>query len=106
MVYVALGAVAVIPVVYFLLKAGAANLQVVLTILFLVLVVMLMVEGIRDGKVARDKTIAMLIIFAFNILFWMFFEQAGSSFTFLAENIVNRAGALGMTSSRPPGSRA
>ncbi len=32
----------------------------------------------------------MLIIFAFNILFWMFFEQAGSSFNFLAENIVNR----------------
>ncbi len=97
MVYVALGAVCVIPVVYFLLKAGANNLQVVLSILFLVLVAMLMLEGIRDGKVARDKTIALLIIFAFNILFWMFFEQAGSSFTFLAENIVNRAGALGMT---------
>ena len=32
----------------------------------------------------------MLIIFAFNVMFWMFFEQAGSSFTFLAENIVNR----------------
>jgi POT family proton-dependent oligopeptide transporter len=96
MVYVALGAIVVIPVVYFLLKAGAANLQVVLTILFLVLVVMLMIEGVRDGKVARDKTIALLIIFAFNILFWMFFEQAGSSFTFLADNIVNRAGVLGM----------
>jgi POT family proton-dependent oligopeptide transporter len=97
MVYVAVGAIAVIPVVYFLLKAGAANLQVVLSILFLALVAMLMIEGIRDGKVARDKTIALLIIFAFNILFWMFFEQAGSSFTFLAENIVNRTGALGMT---------
>ncbi len=97
MVYVALGAIAVIPVVYFLLKAGAANLQVVLSILFLALVAMLMIEGIRDGKVARDKTIALLIIFGFNILFWMFFEQAGSSFTFLAENIVNRTGALGMT---------
>jgi POT family proton-dependent oligopeptide transporter len=97
MVYVALGAIVVIPAVYFLLKAGAAKLQGVLTILFLVLVVMLMIEGIRDGKVARDKTIALLIIFAFNILFWMFFEQAGSSFTFLAENIVNRAGVLGMT---------
>jgi POT family proton-dependent oligopeptide transporter len=49
-----------------------------------------LVEGIREGKEARDKTIAMLIIFAFNIMFWMFFEQAGSSFTFLAEQIVNR----------------
>ena len=51
---------------------------------------MLLVEGIRDGAVARDKVIAMLIIFAFNILFWMFFEQAGSSFTFLADKIVDR----------------
>jgi POT family proton-dependent oligopeptide transporter len=32
----------------------------------------------------------MLIIFTFNVLFWCFFEQAGSSFNFLAENIVNR----------------
>ena len=58
--------------------------------MFIGLAVMLMVEGIRDGKVARDKMIAMLIIFVFNILFWMFFEQAGSSFTFLADQIVNR----------------
>ncbi|WP_426196302.1 peptide MFS transporter [Massilia sp. DWR3-1-1] len=90
MVMVVLGGLCVIPVMYGLLKAGAGNLQIVLTILFVILAIMLMVEGIRDGKVARDKTIAMMIIFAFNILFWMFFEQAGSSFTFLAENIVQR----------------
>ena len=93
-VMVSVGALFVIPVVYFLLKAGAGNLQVVLTILFVLLAIMLMVEGIKDGAIARDKTIAMMIIFAFNILFWMFFEQAGSSFTFLAENIVDRQGAM------------
>jgi POT family proton-dependent oligopeptide transporter len=93
-VMVAVGALFVIPVMYFLLKAGAGNLQIVLTILFIILAIMLMMQGIKDGTVARDKTIAMMIIFFFNILFWMFFEQAGSSFTFLAENIVNRAGAL------------
>jgi POT family proton-dependent oligopeptide transporter len=32
----------------------------------------------------------MQIIFVFNALFWMFFEQAGSSFNFLAQNIVDR----------------
>ena len=88
--YVAIGSLFVIPLVYFLLKAGAQKLQLVLSILFIILAIMLMVEGIREGKVARDKTIAMMIIFAFNILFWMFFEQAGSSFTFLADYIVNR----------------
>jgi POT family proton-dependent oligopeptide transporter len=51
---------------------------------------MIVLEGIREGKVERDRSIAMLVIFAFNILFWMFFEQAGSSFTFLADQIVDR----------------
>jgi POT family proton-dependent oligopeptide transporter len=89
-VYVVLGAIVVIPIVYSLLSFGGKNLQYVLTVMFIGLAVMLMVEGIREGKIARDKTIAMLIIFVFNITFWMFFEQAGSSFTFLADNIVNR----------------
>ena len=87
---VVLGAIAMIPVVYFLLSVGGTNLQYVLTVMFLVLCALLVIEGIREGTVARDRSIAMMIIFVFNILFWMFFEQAGSSFTFLAENIVNR----------------
>ncbi|UTY59826.1 peptide MFS transporter [Massilia sp. erpn] len=89
-VYVVLGSLAVIPVVYSLLALGADALQGILTVMFVILAVMLIVEGVRNGKVARDKVIAMMLIFAFNILFWCFFEQAGSSFTFLAENIVDR----------------
>ncbi len=87
---VVVGAVAMIPIVYFLLSVGGEVLQYVLTVMFLVLSTLLVIEGVREGKVARDRSIAMLIIFVFNILFWMFFEQAGSSFTFLADNIVNR----------------
>ena len=90
LLYVVVGSLCVIPVVYVLLAAGAEKLQVVLTILFILLSVMLIVEGIKNGKVARDKAIAMLVIFFFNIMFWMFFEQAGSSFTFLADKIVDR----------------
>ncbi|HEY9131714.1 MAG TPA: peptide MFS transporter [Dyella sp.] len=89
-VYVFLGMVVAIPVMFLLLAAGANFLQWVLSILFVVLAILLLVEGIREGKVQRDRVIAMLIIFAFNVLFWMFFEQAGSSFTFLADKIVNR----------------
>lgn len=88
--YVLIGAACVVPLIYSLLTLGAEALQYVLTALFVGLAAMLMIEGIRSGKVARDKTIAMLIIFAFNILFWMFYEQAGNSFTFLADQIVNR----------------
>ncbi len=87
---VVVGAIAMIPVVYFLLSVGGNNLQYVLTVLFLGLSTLIMIEGIREGDVARDRSIAMLLIFVFNIMFWMFFEQAGSSFTFLADEIVNR----------------
>ena len=87
---VVIGALVAIPVFYLLLAVGAKILQSVLTVMFLALAITLLVEGIKEGKESRDKTIAMLLIFAFNIMFWMFFEQAGSSFNFLAENIVNR----------------
>lgn len=86
----AVGAVAAIPVFFALLTMGASTLQWILTAMFIGLAVLLLVEGIRNGPKQRDMVIAMLIIFAFNVLFWCFFEQAGSSFNFLAETIVNR----------------
>ena len=87
---VAVGALAAIPLFYFLLTIDANVLQGILMALFVIPAVMLLVEGVRGGKVARDMVIAMLVIFVFNVLFWMFFEQAGASFNFLAQNIVNR----------------
>ena len=83
-------ALVAIPVFYFLLSIGAGALQWVLSVLFVALCVLILKEGFSDGPVRRDMAIAMLIIFAFNVLFWMFFEQAGSSFNFLAQNIVDR----------------
>src|SRR5690606_38083802 len=69
--WVLLGAIVAIPLIYFLLAIDAAMLQWVLTALFVGLCVMIMMEGLRDGPVARDKALAMLIIFAFNVMFWM-----------------------------------
>ena len=89
-VAVAVGALCAIPVFYFLLTIDAKSLQWILSIMFLVLCALILVEGFRDGAVARDRALAMLVIFLFNILFFMFFEQAGSSFTFLADKIVDR----------------
>jgi POT family proton-dependent oligopeptide transporter len=87
---VLVGALVAVPVAYGLLTIDAGILGWILGALFTALCVMILVEGVREGKVARDRSIAMLIIFVFNVLFFMFFEQAGSSFNFLAQNIVNR----------------
>jgi len=88
--YVLIAAIVAIPVIYFLLAIDAGRLQWVLTAMFIALCAMILVEGIREGPVQRDRAIAMLLIFIFNVLFWCFFEQAGSSFNFLAEKIVDR----------------
>jgi POT family proton-dependent oligopeptide transporter len=87
---VLIGVLVAIPAIYFLLTIGAGALAWVLGALFVALCVMILVEGVREGPVQRDRAIAMLIIFAFNVMFWMFFEQAGSSFNFLADKIVDR----------------
>ncbi len=70
--------------------SAATVLAWLLGTLFVGLGVMLLAEAMREGKVSRDKVIAMMVLFTFNILFWCFFEQAGSSFNFLAQNVVNR----------------
>src|SRR6476619_4727372 len=85
------GVVVAVPIVYLLMaKLGASTLAWILGALFIGLSLMLLVEALREGAVQRDKVIAMLVLFTFNVLFWCFFEQAGSSFNFLAENIVDR----------------
>ena len=88
---VLVGVVIGVPVVYLLLsKLGTTALAWILTILFIGLAVSMLFEGIREGRLQRDRVLAMLLLFLFNILFWVFFEQAGSSFNFLAQNLVDR----------------
>jgi POT family proton-dependent oligopeptide transporter len=84
------GAVVGVPMFFTLLTIDATLLQALLMALFVIPAIMLLREGVREGQVARDKVMAMLTIFTFNVLFWCFFEQAGSSFNFLADRIVNR----------------
>ena len=89
-VFTTLAGVAVmVPVMYFMLS-HAPWLTGILGVMFIGCCVMLVGAGLKDGVVQRDKVFALLILFLFNVLFWMFFEQAGSSFNFLAEKIVNR----------------
>lgn len=90
-VWVIVGMLATIPLVYLLMDgAGAVALQWLLMAIFIGVGVMLVIEAVRNGRVQLHRVIAMFIIFAFNVLFWTFFEQAGSSFNFLAQHIVDR----------------
>ncbi len=84
------GSVIAVPAMYMLLSAGSFVLQIILTVLFVGVMAVLLIDSVKHGSIQRDRIIALAIIFFFNVAFWCFFEQAGSSFTFLAENIVDR----------------
>ncbi|MEQ1632186.1 MAG: oligopeptide:H+ symporter, partial [Planctomycetota bacterium] len=80
---------AAVPLMYLLLSRNAL-LDYILWALFIGCIAMLLRAGFSSDRVQLDKIWALLILFVANIMFWMFFEQAGSSFTFLAESLVDR----------------
>ncbi len=88
-VVVVVGGLLLVPLLYLLLSRNEL-LDYILWALFVGCCGMLLNAGFRSDRVQRDKIFALLILFVSNILFWMFFEQAGSSFSFLAESIVDR----------------
>lgn len=88
---VIVGVLVAIPIVYYLMAyVGAEVLAWILGVLFVGLSVMLLTGALKTDKIGVHRVVAMLILFAFNVIFWCFFEQAGSSFNFLAQNIVDR----------------
>jgi proton-dependent oligopeptide transporter, POT family len=87
---VLLGCAVLLPVIYFLMSQHAI-LGYILWGVFVACAGMLISVGLKSDKVQRDRIKALLILLTANILFWMFFEQAGSSFNFLAERVVDRS---------------
>jgi POT family proton-dependent oligopeptide transporter len=88
---VLIGCAVCAPIVYLLLsQVGADTVGMGLGVMFVILAILMIMQGFREGTVQRDKVFAMIALFLFNMFFWCFFEQAGSSFNFLAENIVDR----------------
>lgn len=74
--------------VYFLLSQSEV-LGYLLIAMMVGLVGYFIWSGFQSGdKVQLHRYIAMLILFAANILFWALFEQAGSSLNFLAQDFV------------------
>lgn len=91
MLVVTIGFIVAIPLIFYLLtQISITTLLNILCVLFVGLSGLLIMQAKRLGRIAMERVIGMLIFFVFNITFWMLFEQAGSSFTFLAAHIVDR----------------
>ena len=96
-VQVLVGAAVLVVPVYFLLSKSNL-LGYFLITLMVGLVGYFMWSGVQSGKKEQlHRYIAMMILFAANILFWALFEQAGSSLNFLARDYVNMPTIAGYT---------
>jgi len=61
-----------------------------LSIFGLVAFAWLVVEAVRSEKVVRERLIVVLVLMFFSMLFWAFFEQAGSSVNNFTDRNVDR----------------
>jgi len=86
---VVVGCLALVPVLYFLLRNTTIAGYVLLGVAVLV-VGSLIARGVKDGKVQLDKMFGFIILMLFNVVFWACFEQAGSSLTLFADRNVDR----------------
>ncbi|MCB0844061.1 MAG: peptide MFS transporter [Bacteroidetes bacterium] len=84
-----LGSLAVIPVLFFLIKyndiVGILLLLVAAYVLYNILS-----TAFSGDNVLRDRMIVLVILMLFNVVFWACFEQAGTSLTLFAQRNVDR----------------
>ena len=84
---VLLGSLALVPLVYLLLSEDAAVRWLLGLAVFVVLGT-LIITAVREERVMRQRMFVLIVLWFFHMMFWMFFEQAGTSLTlFTKRNI-------------------
>lgn len=78
-----------IPLCYVLISQNSIMMYLLIAI-FLYVVYQLISAGAREGTMWRDRMIALSIMMVINVIFWAFFEQAGTSLTLFADRNVDR----------------
>lgn len=86
---ISIGSLALIPLCYFLISQNTW-MTYLLTGLFVLVAASLIHAGVQEGKIWRDRMIALVIFMIINIVFWACFEQAGTSLTLFADRNVSR----------------
>lgn len=79
-----------IPVFYFLLQ-NSDVVKWMLTAMGAIVLGVLLFVAIGEKKEQREMMFALIVLVFFNIIFWAFFEQAGSSLTLYAQEHTNRS---------------
>ncbi len=87
--YIFAGSLIAIPVFYFFLTHSAI-VGTILGVMLIAMVILMLAVAFRETKEQREKIFALLVLLVFNVMFWSFFEQAGSSLTLYAKENLNR----------------
>ncbi|MCB9236180.1 MAG: peptide MFS transporter [Bacteroidia bacterium] len=95
---ISLGSILLVPLCYILINKNVIKFEsfefplmmVLLLCLFAYVAFSLIMAGIKEGGVWRDRMIALVIFMVINIIFWACFEQAGTSLTLFADRNVDR----------------
>ncbi|TNF36548.1 MAG: MFS transporter [Deltaproteobacteria bacterium] len=80
---------AAVPVVAILVQRSSAA-SLILVVLGFAALGSLVMEAVRSDKVERERLYVVLILMFFSMLFWSFFEQAGSSVNNFTDRNVDR----------------
>jgi POT family proton-dependent oligopeptide transporter len=86
---ISLGVILFIPLTAFLI-AHPKIVQYLAVIVALPILAYLLWEAFRSSKEERDRMIVLIIMCCFSILFWAFFELAGSAINLFTDEHVNR----------------
>ena len=86
---ISIASLLLIPLCYVLISQSSI-LAILLTILFFIVAYNLIKAGIAEGPMWRDRMIALVIFMIINVVFWAFFEQAGTSLTLFADRNIDR----------------
>jgi dipeptide/tripeptide permease len=84
-----LGTAASVPAIAYLLK-GDGLAGKVLTIFGLIALAWLVYQIVSRPKIDRERLLVVLVLMFFSMLFWAFFEQAGSSVTNFTDRNIDR----------------
>lgn len=86
---ISIGSLLLIPLCYLLIVNNHV-LNLIFLGLFVYVAYNLISSGAKEGKMWRDRMIALVIFMLINTVFWACFEQAGTSLTLFADRNVSR----------------
>ena len=88
LIKVLVGCLLLVPGVYLLLSEDAA-VKGLLAVAVVVVLGSLIFTALKEEKIMRERMFVLIVLWFFHMVFWMFFEQAGTSLTLFTDRNID-----------------